>query len=235
MKNSLFLGWASVFISHTAVAGTPHNDAATRGILTTPALELSGEVSQPEPQPSGADKTAQADTSPGDAKARKSDGIPFGRAGSNSLVLGLGYVNDLDDIQAGEIHAGYSHFLADEIEFSVELTAWYFDQQDDTGALNPGFQFRWHFLHDDEYSWTIYAEAGIGLLFAFDNVPDTGTGFNFSPRAGLGTTFRLNDDGLRLQLGARWQHFSNGRIEGDVRNPGFDGLMGYVGLIIPLN
>lgn len=220
--------------------------AANATYLHLPTLELPTFVMQPEstpPQPaSGAasDPAASGQPATGEAEATK-PGISFGRSGSNSLILGFGYLNDFDDIQAGEIHVGYSHFLCDELEFNVELTGWYFDQNDDTGAINPGFNFRWHFLHGaygdvgDPYDWTIYGEAGIGLLFAFDNVPDEGTGFNFSPRAGAGATFRLNDDGLRLQLGFRWQHFSNGRIEGDGRNPGFDGVMGYVGFVIPLN
>lgn len=111
-------------------------------------------------------------------------------------------MHDFEEDQAGELHLGVSHFIADEVEFSVELTGWYFDQTgENTGGVNPGFNFRWHFLHDASYDWTIFGEAGIGLLFAFDEVPDGGTGFNFTPRAGVGFTTRIDDSGDRLQIG----------------------------------
>ncbi|MGE3107038.1 MAG: acyloxyacyl hydrolase [Phycisphaerales bacterium] len=224
------LSLAPVSAVHDAAAWATTSDSSTTRLATPPIALVQPESVPPAPSSDSQPDARSAATDAGAASAS----IPFGRAGSNSLVLGFGYLNDFDDIQAGEVHAGYSHFLCDSLEFSVELTAWYVDQDDDTGAINPGFQFRWHFLHADDYAWTIYGEAGIGLLFAFDNVPDDGTGFNFSPRAGAGATFRLSDD-LRLQLGVRWQHFSNGRIEGNDRNPGLDGLMAYVGFVIPLN
>jgi hypothetical protein len=83
-------------------------------------------------------------------------------------------------------------------------------------------------------SWTLFADVGIGVLLATDNTPSGGTGFNFTPRAGVGGTWRLNDEGVRLQAGVRWHHISNARINGETRNPDRDGIMGYVALQFPL-
>jgi len=159
----------------------------------------------------------------------------FGMAGTDWITLGLGYSNDFSQNQAGEVHASFSRFLDDDLEFAVELSGWYFDQKgDNTGGLNPTMNLRWHFYHADDYDWSVYGEIGIGLLFAFDNVPDGGTGFNFTPRAGAGFTKALWEDGTRLQFGVRWAHISNGRIEGPERNPGRDSIMLYAGIIFPL-
>jgi hypothetical protein len=189
---------------------------------------------QPEAaaQPAAAPEQQPDATTP--APAEKPERIGFGHAGSSFISVGLGYMNDFSDDQAGELYVGYSHFIADELEFILELGAWYFDQDgDNTGAVSPVMNLRWHFLHDEAYDWSVFGEAGFGLLFAFDNVPDGGTGFDFLPRLGAGFTKALDDDGTRLVMGVRWQHISNGRIEGDARNPGRDSLMVWAGVMFP--
>jgi hypothetical protein len=158
----------------------------------------------------------------------------FGRTGSQWLTFGAGYAYDFDKESDYNVHAAWSRFLADELEFAVEVGGWYFDQRgDNTGGVNANMVFRWHALHDENYDWTVYGDVGIGLLAAFDLVPDGGTGFNFTPRAGAGFTRRLGDGQTRLQVGVRYHHVSNGRIEGDERNPGRDAVMLYAGIIVP--
>lgn len=182
-------------------------------------------VGQPEAEKPGA---ADAGEAPKAAPV-------FGRAGPTGwLSVGTGGMHNFQDDGAGEIHVGYSRFIADELEFNLELTGWYFSQTgDDTGGISPFMNLRWHFLHDEGFDWSVFGEFGFGLLFAFDNVPDGGTGFNFLPRLGAGFTKQISDDGTRLVTGLRWQHISNGRIEGDTRNPGRDSLMFYVGVMFP--
>lgn len=182
-------------------------------------------------QPAGAGETPAMSS---DAKPAEADTRLFGRAGSEWITIGLGYTNNFQDDQAYDVHASYSRFLVDEVEFALELGAWYFDQTGDNAAgLSPTINFRWHALHDEKFTWTGYLDVGIGVLFATDNVPEGGTGFDFTPRAGAGFTRELDDHGTRLQIGLRWQHISNGRIEGDERNPGRDSLMVYAGIIFP--
>ncbi|MFA6045786.1 MAG: acyloxyacyl hydrolase, partial [Phycisphaerales bacterium] len=92
--------------------------------------------------------------------------------------------------------------------------------------------FRWHFVHEEDF--TVYADIGIGILGATDNVPSNGTSFDFTPRAGVGFTYALNDAGdLRLVGGLRWAHVSNARIHGDDDNPGVDTIMMYSGVQFP--
>lgn len=161
--------------------------------------------------------------------------LDFGRPGRWWLTLGGGVAHDFEKDYDLNLHVTFSTFIATELEFAVELGGWYFIQEGtDTGGINPNMVFRWHFLHDDSFNWSMYGDVGIGLLASFDDVPDGGTGFNFTPRAGLGFTHRLDNQGTRLQLGVRYHHISNGRVEGDGRNPSRDSIMAYVGIIFPL-
>lgn len=162
----------------------------------------------------------------------------YGLAGSRWWTVGGAYANDFKDANDFNVHGAFSQFLADELEFAVEAAAWYFDQPgQDTGGLSGSMVFRWHFAHADDWDWSVFADAGIGLLGAFDEVPDGGTGFDFLPRLGAGFTKALGPSvdgesrGPRLMVGVRWHHISNGRISGDARNPSRDGLMGYAAVV----
>lgn len=157
---------------------------------------------------------------------------PFASAESKWWTLGTGVAYDFDGSTDIPLRGAFSYFLADGVEFSLELAGWYFAQEgDDAVGASVSTIFRWHFFRKDP--WTAYIDAGIGLMGASDEVPDGGTDFNFMPQAGAGVTRRLNDRGVRLQLGARWHHISNARIQGDDENPDRDSLMVYGGLIFP--
>lgn len=157
----------------------------------------------------------------------------FGKAGSWWLSTGSGAAFAGRDNNVGyNAFVGFSAFLVDDVELNLELAGWYFDQQgDDAGAGNFNLVFKWHFL--DEGDWSLFVDAGAGVILSTDEVPPGGTGFNFTPRAGLGATFRLGDSPNRLLIGARWQHISNARIEGDDSNPGRDSAMVYAGVMFP--
>lgn len=159
----------------------------------------------------------------------------FGDAGSTWLTFGGGAAFAFEgDDRDYNLFGAYSIFLVDSLEFSVELGGWYFDQEGtDTGGINGSMIFRWHFWMSENRDWTVYGDAGIGLLAGFDEVPDEGTSFNFTPRAGAGLTRALDDAGTRLMLGLRWHHISNGRINSDAGNPSRDSIMIYAGIIIP--
>lgn len=216
-------------------------DQPPRGIdLAAGVQSAARQPEAPASQPQAASQPgATGDAAPVSTPAKADDGVPpaapaFGHTGSQFFSIGAGYSNNFQDDQAGSFTLGYSRFIADELEFNLELSGWYFVQDgDDTGGVSPIMNFRWHFLHDEAYDWSLFGEAGFGLLFAFDNVPDGGTGFNFLPRLGAGFTKQLDDAGTRLMLGVRWQHISNGRIEGDARNPGRDSLMVWAGVMVP--
>jgi len=129
------------------------------------------------------------------------------------------------------------YFIVDDFEMGLEFGGWLFDQPggvpgaDDAIGANFNLNFRWHFI--DRGPWTVFAEAGAGVLGASNEVPNGGTEFNFTPRAGLGMTRSLGPGGARLMVGARWQHISNARIDGSDRNPGEDAAMAYASVVFP--
>lgn len=197
-----------------------------------------GVADEPDQKSSGSaslkNESAQS-TDPAQPIDESESSINFGQPGRWWLTLGGGVAFDFEKDYDFNLHVAASTFLATELEFAVELGGWYFKQVgQDTGGIDGSMIFRWHFLHDDAFNWSIYGDVGIGLLGAFDEVPDGGTGFNFTPRAGFGFTQRLDDEGTRLMIGTRWHHISNGRFEGDSRNPSRDSLMIYVGVMFPL-
>lgn len=156
----------------------------------------------------------------------------FGEKGSRWWTFGVGVADNFSDATDYNVRVAWSQFLVQGIEFSVEANGWYSDQPgDDAIGINPAFVFRWHFYEVER--WTLFADVGIGLLFTTDDAPPGGTSFNFTPRIGIGTTYRLDDDGTRLQLGLRWHHISNARLSGDSENPARDGALLYAGVMIP--
>jgi hypothetical protein len=148
------------------------------------------------------------------------------------LVLGGGIASDFHDSTDYNLMIAWNYFMVRNVELSVELNGWFMDQSGDNAfAINPAFVFRWHFFNEGR--WTLYTDAGIGILLSTEDTPAGGTQFNFTPRFGGGATYRLDDAGTRLQVGARWHHISNARIHGDSENPSRDGVMAYVGVMIP--
>jgi lipid A 3-O-deacylase len=137
-----------------------------------------------------------------------------------------------DAVDAGARIAVH-HFLADDFEIRASLGVWgnFQDRADDATSLNPSIDFRYHFLSTPDY--TVYAQFGLGLLLSTEEVPPGGTSFNFTPRAGVGATFPISDDGARLDLGLSWHHISNASTSGTDDNPSRDGLAVYLGVIVP--
>lgn len=169
----------------------------------------------------------------GDDPAHPAPRPAFGAKGSQWITLGTGWADNFTDSVDANGHLAWSTFLVDDVEFALEFAGWHFNQPgDNTGGVSASMVFRWHFINTG--NWTIFGDLGIGLLGAFDEVPDGGTSFNFLPRAGAGVTKRLFEDAdTRLQLGLRWHHISNARITGDEDNPSRDGAMLYAALIFP--
>jgi len=161
--------------------------------------------------------------------------LEYGEAGDTHLSFGSGLGLTFEDEPSTDIggFASYHRFLAHDVEFIAELAVFHYNQLgDNTIGVNPGVNFRWHYVNTGD--WSLYADVGIGLLVSPDDVPDGGTSFNFTPRVGVGLTRRLTQSGLRLITGARWHHVSNARIEGDDRNPDRDGILLYAGLSFPI-
>lgn len=150
-------------------------------------------------------------------------------------VIG-GYARGLsDDSNDYNLAFTLSTFLIERFELLMEFGGWWFDQPgDDALGINWNLIFRFHVLtFGDRDEWTVFLEGGAGVLGTTDNVPEGGTGFNFTPRAGGGFTRALGDSEARFVMGVRWHHISNARINGDDRNPGRDGINVYAGVVFP--
>ena len=155
----------------------------------------------------------------------------FGVQGSRWWTVLAGVSHDFSESHDFNLAARYSSFVVDDLEFGVELGGWYFDQPGDNAfGLNASMIWRYHFVHREHF--TFYGDIGMGVMVTTDEVPDGGTSFDFTPRIGVGTMWELGS-GYWLDVGLRWAHISNARIQGDGDNPGRDSVMGYVGLTFP--
>ncbi len=166
-----------------------------------------------------------------DQAAVNPSAVPFGDAGARywTLLAGVAYNHDSTD---ANLYAGLGFFLADNFEFNFGAGAWCFWQEgENTAGGNPTLGFRYHFSPHEPFD--LYLDAGIGLLFTADDVPDDGESVNFTPRAGVGTLWRIGDTGTRLDLGLRWHHISTASTSGSDDNPSRDSIMLYAGIVVP--
>ena len=174
-------------------------------------------------------------SSSGDATAREvisetgpTDGSePYGRAGSVEWTVGGMVCAEFGITELAMIRNEVDWFVRDRFSIGLQLDvggAWV-GGGGYTGTVGGATVARWHFLHRE--TWTLFADVGIGLAWFGSPLPEGGTRLNFSPQAGLGATFRI-DDRLRLHVSAGWYHLSNARTSNS--NPGFDGLAVQVGI-----
>lgn len=150
----------------------------------------------------------------------------WGEADSLTLNLTAGWVGDFDRTDLFTPTLGLSWFPVRNFSLDLELDgvlAW--QPGDDAGGGGVAIMLRWHFLARE--SWTVFVDAGAGILGATEPIPAGGSRFNFTPRAGVGGTYAL-DRMTRLIGGVRWFHISNAETSGD--NPAFDGLQVYAGV-----
>jgi hypothetical protein len=208
----------------TALASLVTSAAAADFAPASLRLQLAAE---PPPAPAVADPTpTQAPMV--DAPAR----VTYTSRGSQWWSVGASAASDSGAFDEVQVYGQFSRFVVDRMEVIGELSLRHFDM--DSGSalgINPAIIFRYHWwTSDEEATWTFYTDIGIGFVLSTDDVPDTGSSFNFTPRLGLGITRRL-DENIRLLLGLRWSHVSNARLWGDDDNPGSDAPMVHVGVI----
>lgn len=170
---------------------------------------------------------------PDDAEAPTPPKSKFGLKGTWRWQIqasyGIQFGNDANQFALGG--AGASYFLIDDVSIDVDLNGLAFWQEGpDTGGVNFDVLFRWHLWTNEQRTWSLYADAGVGFLFTGSDVPSDGSSFNFTPQVGAGMSFDIGHD-LRLLVGARWFHISNANTYR--ANPGRDSLQVYAQLSIP--
>jgi hypothetical protein len=198
-------------------------------------LDWFGAEEPPAPAEEGAEQKTEGEVGEPEA-VEKMPG--FGSAGSDWLTVGGAAAWNFAEDYDFNAHFAWSTFIADRLEVGVEGAGWYFAQEgQNTGGVSGMFVFRYHFWSGPkgDFEWSSFLDFGTGMLVGFDEVPDGGSGFNFIQRVGVGMTKDLDASdgpahGARLTFGIRWHHISNGRFEGDGRNPARDSILGFVGV-----
>ncbi len=200
-------------LTHAAAAQTPTPLPAAESYVTTLSL-----------QNAEADSAAAVQS----GKAFAQGTWTFQAYGSATLLH-----NDGDLYLA---HVGVGYHIWDDFSINLEGIGGIVNDIDDprggdsTSAFGFDLLLRWHFWKGDD--WSVYADGGVGMVWFESAFPHGGTHQNFTPQAGVGGTYRIADD-LRLMGGVRWHHISNARKSGKNENPGYDGLMLYLGVAIP--
>lgn len=129
----------------------------------------------------------------------------------------------------GLVGAGLSKFYINGHSVNLELNTIYFDQPGNNAVgLNLALLGRWHIVR--QKNWSFFIGGGAGVMGSTSDVPEKGASFNFTPQAGVGGTFALNNN-RRLLVGLNWHHISHADLFN--ANPGRDSIMGYVGMDFP--
>jgi hypothetical protein len=195
--------------SSTAVAlvAAPSDAAAFR---FEPASELDVALAGVAPAPEPAAAPAKA----------------WGDAGCLAVQVFGGYANDFDDTGIVPVSLGISWFPIRGLSLDLDAEGAYVSQPGDNAAGGGlALTIRWHFL--DFETWSLYADAGVGFLVLSDPVPEDAASFVFTPRAGVGASFALNER-TRVLTGVRWYHISNAQTASS--NPAINALEVYAGL-----
>ena len=136
-----------------------------------------------------------------------------------------------DEVSYGTV--GGSYYFDERHSLLIEFVGYGLDNAgdfdaDDAAAGGGNLGLRYQFLEHQRLSF--FVEGLAGFLQANHNFPPGGTHFNFALQAGLGATFRIADN-MHLIGGARYLHISNAQIEGKDRNPNFNAVGGYLGVM----
>jgi hypothetical protein len=176
-------------------------------------------LAQSEPSASSETSTSQGATSPRVGAADSTDFEVIGSAAS-----------DFDGVTLGIVDAGVTWYVTEGVGFGVFAEGLYASLGDGAGDGDSwggggGALVRWHFVREE--SWTVFAEAGCGVVVSSEAIPDRGTTTNFTPRVNIGATFALSPTSSLL-VRAGWFHMSNAQIGQE--NDGVDAASIGIGL-----
>jgi len=156
---------------------------------------------------------------------------PFAK-GTKAVTTWLSYIPPIrySSDHVYQASAGIGYYLWNNHSVNVIFHGFSVDQLDDNTAQGTGISFlgRYHFFNQDR--WTGFLDGGVGYTWWNSAVPEGGTTYNFNPRVGLGIGYEITDD-VWFTAGARYFHISNARAHGGEKNPGYDGVECYVGMI----
>ena len=168
-------------------------------------------------------------SSPATPVASRGGSKPFGAKDSwRWQVLGS-WMNDFDAANQLEAEWSASWFFMQNVSMDFGLSGDAILQPGtDAGGGGASLMFRWHFLARE--TWSLFADAGCGMLFTNEPVPSDGGRVNFTPRVGVGGTIDIGGD-ARFMGGVRWFHISNANT--GENNPGRDSIQLFGGVSFP--
>jgi hypothetical protein len=154
-------------------------------------------------------------------------GAEFGIEGSFDWWAGGTAAAEFGITRLAFARGGVDWFVANDFSIGVQADLGWAATEGKDGGLLVGLApiMRWHFLHRER--WTVFAELGVGAAWTTVRIPEGGTRFNFTPQAGLGATWALDDD-WRLRVALGWYHMSNARTGNN--NPGLDAVALTIGI-----
>lgn len=160
------------------------------------------------------------------------DGVRFPE-GTKVFTTWASYVPPIrysdDHITKATVGVGY--YLWNNHALNINAHGMIIDQEGGEAAQGTGLSImgRYHFLNGDK--WTVFFDGGVGYTWLDSPEPKGGTTYNFNPLCGFGAGYEIRDD-VWLIGGARYFHLSNARQHGPDKNPGYDGVECYVGLLV---
>ena len=152
--------------------------------------------------------------------------------GAFTLHAYAAYTDDVEhsgyQIPSGSFGAGW--YVANDFAIGAEANVIGFLQGegDDTTAYNISVFLRHHFIDTPKY--TVFFDVLFGPEYSDDQVPGSGTYFNYLTRLGIGATTPINEN-TELMGGIRWFHMSNANTHGEDENPSINGVQYYLGVI----
>lgn len=155
---------------------------------------------------------------------------PWAQGTKVALLSGSGaYASSDGGLYQGHVGVGYYFLHGHAINLELAVGG-----HDGRGGAADGYHaalelmLRSHWLR--AVDWSVFLEGGAGVIWLSEPFPRTGTRWNFTPQAGVGFTYRLAQS-THLISGGRWYHISNANSNGPDRNPAYNGLMFYAGLL----
>ena len=158
----------------------------------------------------------------------------IGAADSTDFEVIGSAASDFDGVTLGIVDAGVTWYVAEGVGFGVFAEGLYASLGDgadagesggDSWGGGGGALVRWHFVR--EATWTVFAEAGCGVVVSSEAIPDRGTTTNFTPRVNIGASFALSPTSDFL-VRAGWFHMSNAQTGQE--NDGVDAASIGIGL-----
>lgn len=183
-------------------------------LMIVPALQVHGEETVPS------------------ERLEPGAGPPQSPGRLSMLLLGGAMMEHKDDIFLRYGVAAFEYGFSERFAGLAELVRYDVRQEPSGSTDGLGFNLLGALNIYRTRRMAFFGAVGLGLADFQHRMPlPDGTHFNFTIHGRLGIRWLLGDR-FWLQAAAQYMHLSNANIEGEERNPSFDGFGGYGGLVV---